>query len=118
ALARPRDIPGLPARSLKAIEAFNGLIGELREAAQAGTPVGDLAEAVLDKTGYVAELEESTDLQDAGRAENLAELISVAREFDSRGGEGGLAAFLEQVSLVADADEIPEGPDHGGLVTL
>ncbi len=118
ALARPQDVPGLAARSRNAIEAFNELIGQLREAAQAGTPVGDLAQAVLDRTGYIAELEESTDLQDAARAENLAELISVAREFDTRGGEGGLAAFLEQVSLVADADDIPEGPDHGGLVTL
>jgi DNA helicase II / ATP-dependent DNA helicase PcrA len=118
ALAKPGEVPGLAARSRHAIEAFNELIGELREAAQAGAPVGDLAEAVLDRTGYVAELEESTDLQDAGRVENLAELISVAREFDRRDDGGGLTAFLERVSLVADADEIPEGPDHGGLVTL
>ncbi|HEX9032246.1 MAG TPA: DNA helicase PcrA [Streptosporangiaceae bacterium] len=118
ALARPADVPGLPARSVKAIEAFNELIAELRQAAESGTPVGDLAEAVLDRTGYIAELEASSDLQDAGRAENLTELVSVAREFDARNAGGGLAAFLEQVSLVADADEIPEGPDHGGLVTL
>ena len=118
ALARPWDVPGLPTRSAKAIEAFNQLIAELREAERAGTPVGDIAEAILDRTGYIAELEASSDLQDAGRAENLTELTSVAREFDSRNATGGLAAFLEQVSLVADADEIPEGPDHGGLVTL
>ena len=59
--------------------------------------MGDIAEAVLDRTGYIAELEASTDLQDAGRAENLTELISVAREFDARNETGGLAAFLEQV---------------------
>ena len=118
ALARPADVPALPARSARAIEAFNELITELRQAEQAGTPVGDIAEAVLDRTGYIAELEASSDLQDAGRAENLTELISVAREFDARNPEGGLAAFLEQVSLVADADEIPEGADHGGVVTL
>ncbi len=118
ALARPGDVPGLQARSARAIEAFNDLITELREADQAGTPAGDIAEAVLDRTGYIAELEASSDLQDAGRAENLTELISVAREFDARNPEGGLAAFLEQVSLVADADEIPAGADHGGVVTL
>ncbi len=118
ALARPADVPGLPARSARAIEGFNDLITELRQAEQAGTPVGDIAEAVLDRTGYIAELEASSDLQDAGRAENLTELISVAREFDARNPDGGLAAFLEQVSLVADADEIPEGADHGGVVTL
>jgi DNA helicase II / ATP-dependent DNA helicase PcrA len=117
ALARPAEVPALPSRSGKAIEAFNEMMTEFRLAVQAGVPVGDLAEAVLDHTGYVGELEASTDLQDAGRAENLTELVSVAREFDRNTG-AGLAAFLEQVSLVADADQIPEGTDHGGMVTL
>ena len=118
ALSRPSAVGGLQTRSIRAIEGFNEMIAEFRAAADEGTPVGDLAEAVLDRTGYVAELEASTDLQDAGRVENLNELVSVAREFDSRNIDGGLAVFLEQVSLVADADEIPEGADHGGMVTL
>jgi ATP-dependent DNA helicase UvrD/PcrA len=118
ALARPQDVPGLAARSARSIEAFNDLIGGLRAAVAAGSPVGDLVEAVLDQTGYVAELEASSDLQDASRIENLTELVSVAREFDSQRPDGTLADFLERVSLVADADQIPEGPDHGGLVTL
>jgi DNA helicase-2/ATP-dependent DNA helicase PcrA len=50
--------------------------------------------------------------------ENLEELVSVAREFDGSRDEGTLAEFLEQVSLVADADEIPEGEEHGGMVTM
>jgi DNA helicase-2/ATP-dependent DNA helicase PcrA len=118
ALARPDDVPGLAARSARAIEGFNELIGSLREMAEAGAPAGDLAEAVLDRTGYVAELQASSDLQDASRIENLTELVSVAREFDARNPGGTLAEFLEQVSLVADADQIPDGEDHGGMVTL
>jgi DNA helicase-2/ATP-dependent DNA helicase PcrA len=118
ALARPEDVPGLAARSAKAIEGFNDLIGGLRAMAESGSAVGDLAEAALDRTGYVADLQESSDLQDAGRIENLTELVSVAREFDARFPGGTLAEFLEQVALVADADEIPEGEQHGGLVTL
>ena len=123
ALARPADVPGLPARSAAAIEGFNALLDGLRELAENG-PVADLAEAVLDRTGYAEALESSSDLQDASRVENLKELVSVAREFDGsqRRGEGEaggtLAEFLEQVSLVADADEIPDGEDHGGLVTM
>ena len=123
ALTSPADVPGLAARSASAIEGFNALIGELRDLAESG-PVADLAEAVLDRTGYQESLENSSDLQDASRVENLKELVSVAREFDGSpvrgGGEvgGTLADFLEQVSLVADADEIPEGEEHGGLVTL
>ncbi len=118
ALARPADIPDLAARSARAIESFNELIAGLRESAQAGSPIGDLADAVLDRSGYLAELQASTDLQDESRIENLRELVSVAREYDSRSPEGTLADFLEQVALVADADQIPDGENHGGLVTL
>jgi DNA helicase-2/ATP-dependent DNA helicase PcrA len=118
ALARPADIPDLAARSARSIEAFNGLIGGLRESGQVGRLVGDLADAVLDRSGYLAELQASTDLQDESRIENVKELVSVAREYDSRNPDGTLADFLEQVALVADADQIPDGEDHGGVVTL
>ncbi|HEY6481142.1 MAG TPA: DNA helicase PcrA, partial [Streptosporangiaceae bacterium] len=118
ALARPLDVPGLATRSARAIEGFNAMMAGFRAAAAARVPVGDLAEAILDKTGYVTELQASTDLQDEGRIENLNELVSVAREFDARFADGSLTDFLEQVSLVADADQIPEGAEHGGMVTL
>jgi DNA helicase-2/ATP-dependent DNA helicase PcrA len=138
ALIRPGDVPGLSPRAIRAVEGFNELMAGLRADADAGLPVPEIAEAVLERSGYVAELEASSDLQDASRIENLNELVAVAREFDAlRGqassaeGEGGgpeaeepgprpgsLADFLEQVSLVADADQVPEGEDHGGLVTL
>ena len=117
ALARPADVPGLAARSASAIQGFNALIGDLRDLAEA-SPVAELAEAVLDRTGYQESLESSSDLQDVSRVENLKELVSVAREFDGSHQDGSLAEFLEQVSLVADADEIPEGEEHGGLVTM
>ena len=58
ALARPADAPGLAARSAHAIEGFNALIGELRDLAESG-PVAELAEAVLDRTGYQESLETS-----------------------------------------------------------
>jgi len=123
ALRAPWDVPGLASRSASAIAGFNELIDDLREQARAGGPVAELVEAVLDRSGYQAMLESSTDLQDATRVENLQEMVSVAREFDgsaAAGEEAGgtLADFLERVSLVADADEIPDGADHGGMVTL
>jgi DNA helicase-2/ATP-dependent DNA helicase PcrA len=138
ALARPGDVPGLSPRAIRAVEAFNELMAGLRADADAGLPVPEIAEAVLERSGYVAELEASSDLQDASRIENLNELVAVAREFDALRGQAGgpegegagpeaeepgprpgsLADFLEQVSLVADADQVPEGEDHGGLVTL
>ena len=118
ALGRPDDAPGLAARSAKAITSFNELMTSLRAEAEQGLPVADLAEMILDRSGYLAELQASTDLQDASRIENLNELVSVAREFDAQQPDGTLSDFLEQVSLVADADQIPDGEKHGGVVTL
>jgi DNA helicase-2/ATP-dependent DNA helicase PcrA len=113
--------PGLAPRSLNAIRDFASLLTELRavNAGPDGTP-SSILEAVLDRTGYLKELENSSDPQDESRVDNLRELVSVAREFEqSRAGTDeatSLDAFLEQVSLVADADSVP-GAD-GGVVTL
>ena len=122
-------VPMLNTRSEKAIAAFVDILDDLRS--RLDDDLGDLVEAVLNRTGYRAELEASNDPQDLARLDNLNELVSVAHEFsiDLANAEalqdtadedvpdtGTLAAFLERVSLVADADEIPE---HGaGVVTL
>ena len=118
ALRTPADVPSLPARSAAAIAGFNAMVDELREQASTGGPVAELVEEVLDRTGLQASLENSEDLQDATRVENLQEMVSVAREFDGSAPDGTLADFLERVALVADADEIPDGEDRGGMVTL
>jgi DNA helicase-2/ATP-dependent DNA helicase PcrA len=119
ALRIPRDVPGLTPRAITSMMAFNDMVSSLRDQAQAGGPVSELVEAVIDQSGYAVALEASTDLQDATRVENLQELVSVAREYDNSSlEEGSLDGFLERVSLVADADEIPEGSEHGGQVTL
>jgi DNA helicase-2/ATP-dependent DNA helicase PcrA len=118
ALRTPGDVPGLAARSAAAIAAFNAMVGGLREQAESGGPVAELVEAILDSTGLQASLENSEDLQDATRVENLQEMVSVAREWDGTSPDGTLADFLERVALVADADQIPDGAEHGGMVTL
>jgi len=122
ALGRPQDAPGIATRSVAAITAFTGLLEALRNVHEGGSGVGDLLEAVVEQTGYLAELRASQDPQDETRIENLAELVSVGREFDESEPQGSLEAFLERVSLVADADEIPDGTDgeaaDNGVVTL
>jgi DNA helicase II / ATP-dependent DNA helicase PcrA len=118
ALKSPGDVPGLAARSAAAIAGFNAVVDELREQAASGGPVAELVEAVLDSSGLQAYFENSEDLQDATRVENLQEMVSVAREFDGSAPDGTLADFLERVALVADADQILDGEDHGGMVTL
>ncbi|RJK92645.1 DNA helicase PcrA [Vallicoccus soli] len=117
ALARCDEAPGVATRSLTAMKGFLTLLEDLRTVAESEGPATVL-EAVLEQTGYLAELRASSDPQDETRVENLQELVSVAREFEQASPEGTLADFLEQVSLVADSDQIPEGEDHGGVVTL
>ncbi len=130
ATAAGQDIPLLNPRSRNAITAFVVLMDELREKVAAGAEVADVLDAVLERTGYRAELDASEDPQDGSRLDNLTELVTVAREFASEGGPvvvpvadggaepGSLAAFLERVALVADADQIPDDDGSGGVVTL
>ena len=121
----PEDAPGIATRSVAAIKGFTALLedlGRVRDDEEAG--VADLLEAVLDRSGYLTELRASHDPQDETRVENLAELVAVAREFDEARRETGevlsLEDFLERVSLVADADEIPDTDEAeaAGVVTL
>ena len=144
ALGRAEDAPGIATRSVAAIKGFTALLERLRTAYEADDSVAALLEMVLEESGYLTELRASHDPQDETRIENLAELVAVAQEYDERrltelqesGGElppgvepedvgpaGALEEFLEQVSLVADADEIPDAPEGTpgadlGVVTL
>jgi DNA helicase-2/ATP-dependent DNA helicase PcrA len=107
ALVRAQEAPGIATRSLSAIRSFVGLLDALRTLIEGGADPGTVLEAVLEQTGYLAELRASHDPQDESRVENLAELVAVAQEYARTTPGGPLQDFLEQVSLVADADEIP-----------
>jgi DNA helicase-2/ATP-dependent DNA helicase PcrA len=126
-------VPMLNTRSEKCIASFVQMLDELR--GKLDEELGDLVEAVLERTGYRRELEASSDPQDLARLDNLNELVSVAHEFsidlanaqalaeeadepvdEDIPDTGVLAQFLERVSLVADADEIPE--EGSGVVTM
>ncbi|WP_237687463.1 DNA helicase PcrA [Arthrobacter jiangjiafuii] len=110
ALRRAEEAPGLATRSLNAVNGFVKLIDDLAEVA-AGSGASAALEAVLEQTGYLAQLRSSNDPQDESRVENLAELVAVVREYEKDNPEGSLGEFLEQVSLVADADSIPDAPE-------
>ncbi|MEU2259567.1 DNA helicase PcrA [Streptomyces sp. NPDC019645] len=123
ALRRVDEAYGMAARSANAVKRFNTLMEELRTIVDSGAGPAVVLEAVLERTGYLAELQASTDPQDETRIENLQELAAVALEFEQeRGAEEGtgtLAEFLEQVALVADSDQIPDEDEEGsGVITL
>ncbi|NIL56581.1 DNA helicase PcrA [Salinispora arenicola] len=125
ALRRAKEAPGISTRAANGIADFVALLDGAREVAENSAPE-EVLEVLLNRSGYLMELEESLDPQDAGRVDNLQELVSVAREYTERvealGAEGEratVAGFLEQVALVADADQVPaDDPEHQGVVTL
>ncbi|MDW8809552.1 DNA helicase PcrA [Streptomyces scabiei] len=131
ALKRVDEAYGMAARSTNAVKRFNTLMDDLRTVVESGAGPATILEAVLERTGYLAELQASTDPQDETRIENLQELAAVALEFEQESGaaegEGeaaaanpaGLPAFLERVALVADSDQIPDEEEDGsGVITL
>ena len=127
ALFKADQAPELAARALSAIDQFANLMATLRTMVEKGVKPSVIAEAVIEQSGLGAELSDSTDPQDEGRLENIEELVAVAQEYeedenrtllDDQPDEISLVGFLERVSLVADSDQIPDGEDHGGVVTL
>ena len=99
------------------LEEFGILIFTL-VAEMEGKTVLDILESILDRTGYLAQLEESTDPQDQARAENIGELLSVAKDFQDTNPNGTVEDFLEQVALVNDVDSFEQEESKVTLMTL
>ncbi|MGA1318555.1 MAG: 3'-5' exonuclease, partial [Rubrivivax sp.] len=100
---------GVTGAARKGIDSFLGGLDEFTGRLDDGP--GDLLQAVLDRSGYLRELEEEHSIEADGRIENLAELVGSAREF------ARIDEFLEQVSLVADTDELTDD-DRVVLMTM
>jgi DNA helicase-2/ATP-dependent DNA helicase PcrA len=109
-------VPDLGAPALRALHRFMSTMHVLRERSEQNTSVAELIKEALAETGYLEALEAERTIEAQGRIENLEELVNVAAEYDAaEESGGGLAAFLQQVQLLSDADE---RSDEEHLVTL
>jgi DNA helicase-2/ATP-dependent DNA helicase PcrA len=117
AAAEPEQVPNLGAAAVKAFKRFMGTMHTLKERAESNIPVSKVLGEVLEETGYLEWLRSERTIEAQGRIENLEELVNVAAEYDAAdtGSEKSLGEFLQQVSLIADADT---RTDDEGLVTL
>ena len=120
ALMAPDLIPGI-GRSASKLDSFAALI-EYFKGQAAGESITDLLKEVIEKTGYVQELE-ADDKEDAeARIQNIDELLNKAAAYEEscadRNEEASLAGFLEEVALVADIDSLDESQDYVVLMTL
>ena len=109
-------VDGLRPKQREELVAMAGVLARVRELDAAGAGVDAMIEAVLEGSGLRAALEAEGTFEAQGRLENLDELVRLAVEGDADTGEiEGLSAFLEQISLQADADTVA---DERGQVTL
>jgi len=118
AAAAPEDVPALGTAAQKALGRFMSTMERLAERVEGGAPVAELLDETLRETGYMDALEAERTIEAQGRIENLEEFVRVAREYDGMAGGGedaGVAEFLQQIALLADADQLR---DDEGLVTL
>ena len=111
AMADP-EAAGVTGKALTGITTLHRLLADLRARRQDGEGPADLLETILDRTGYLAALEAERTVEANGRIENIEELVGAAREATD------IDAFLEQVSLVADADEVDGDASRVTLMTL
>lgn len=110
-------IDSIKGKTKEKLEEFGILIFTLVSEMEDKT-VLDILESILDRTGYLAQLEESTDPQDQARAENIGELLSVAKDFQDTNPSGTVEDFLEQVALVNDVDSFEQEEGKVTLMTL
>ncbi|MBS6186784.1 MAG: DNA helicase PcrA [Veillonella sp.] len=110
-------IDSIKGKTKEKLEEFGILIFTLVSEMEDKT-VLDILESILDRTGYLAQLEESTDSQDQARAENIGELLSVAKDFQDTNPSGTVEDFLEQVALVNDVDSFEQEEAKVTLMTL
>jgi DNA helicase-2/ATP-dependent DNA helicase PcrA len=125
ALRRTDEITGLATRSAKQIDSFTAFMDHWEQRVADGAPADEVLTGVLQDSGYLAELNASTDPQDETRLENLVELVSVAREFVDTGGGAdvlgsgrtagpdttGFTLGTENASATKTSDSAPVGED-------
>ncbi|NDR76913.1 DNA helicase PcrA [Fructilactobacillus sanfranciscensis] len=113
----------IPARARNAIANFGQTMKEIGTDVKTKT-VTEIAEAILEKTGYLAELKQTKSLENQARIENIEEFISVTQNFDDKyepaDSETGnrLVDFLADLALVSAQDDVDENAKQVTLMTL
>ena len=116
ALAHVEEL-GFGPKIKAAIQRLGALLDEFSAIIET-EPVDLLLKGVLEKSGYLDVLKASRDPQDEARVENLEELVVVARDFQRNNPEGRLPDFLNEVALVAAADDLDDESGTVSLMTL
>ena len=96
------DLGFLPPRASKAVREFRDIVHDLQRAAT--NPLPELFDYLLIRTGYRRMLQESRDVQDESRLQNLEELFNSTREFAEQNPSATLGDYLDSITLISDLD--------------
>ncbi len=116
AIREPEEIGGIGSAASK-VEAFYGIISDCREKMTTMSLV-ELLYYLLDRSGYIEELQEDGSPEAMARIENIDELITKAASYEEDAEEPDLTGFLEEVALVADVDDMKKTDACVVLMTL
>jgi DNA helicase-2/ATP-dependent DNA helicase PcrA len=116
ALCTGLEAKRFPPRATASLGAFRDLVLSLTEMSKR-EPASTTIAKVLDQSGYLQDLREERSEEAEGRVENLAELVSAAREYEGREAEPSLAAFVDRLSLLSEADE-SEGAEDARVLLM
>lgn len=117
AARRAAEAPDLTRAAASKMAAFGDLLAVLQQQSRF-LPLAELVSELLERSGYLIELQAEGTIEAATRVENIKEFQSVVQEFLRSSEDTSLGAFLESVALVADADTFKEGADAVPFMTL
>lgn len=114
ALLEQLDWLELTGRARTALREFRDMIDNLTRMADY-LSVTDLAEKVIELSGYREELERENTLESKSRLENIEEFLSVTQDFEKRNEDKSLVSFLTDLALIADIDSMDKDEPEGGV---
>jgi DNA helicase II / ATP-dependent DNA helicase PcrA len=117
ALLEVDNIAGVSTKAKKGIKEFVKLMSDLMGIAET-EKVSKILKEVLDRIGYIEELEKDGDEQSQTRVENVKELLSATLEFEAKNESAALPDFLEQMALMSDIDNVDDGKSALIMMTL
>ena len=106
-LLTSRTLPGRSHNALKQfVELIDALVAQARH-----EPVSILIGKMLDQSGYLKVLREDGSDEAEARAQNLAEFVNTAKEYEERESDASIGGFVDRLSLLSEADE-SQGSSH------
>ncbi|QTN96356.1 DNA helicase PcrA [Bacillus sp. LJBV19] len=107
------DFIGVSAKAANALDGFGAMIENLTNM-QDYLSITDLTEEILEKTEYREMLKAEKSIEAQSRLENIDEFLSVTKNFEQKSEDKSLVAFLTDLALIADIDQLDEKEEESG----